>query len=223
MNASRLVRYIVLALAALLASAVTVAASPITLLEVTGPRVGGYVLGPIQTPNGPREDKLAVAFATTVPLIGVSIDVGLGSVNSPVQAYLVNSLGAGTTIANQIAQTSYSGPAGPNVVLFNNLSLGVGTFFLVLDAGTPTDSWNRLLPFSVVTAGGVTRGVDFFSNQFSAYAPASQFFVNPQTANEGALQYRIVGTPVPEPATGVLVASGIVAFRRRRMARGREV
>lgn len=145
MSRIRVAFLVLLSVAMSASSGQPAAADPVTLLEVSGPKVGVYMFGQVAT----HYDKLVVSFTTTVPLVDVTIDVGLGLLNTTVYAFLTDRIGPGTGVGNEIASSIYSGAPGTNIPLFNNLSLGIGTYYLVLDAIGGSDEWNRLLPFDV--------------------------------------------------------------------------
>ncbi|MBL8213934.1 MAG: PEP-CTERM sorting domain-containing protein [Bryobacterales bacterium] len=137
-------------------------------------------------------------------------------------AFLITSIGAGTTVANEIASVSFNLSPGlqQNVSLFSGLTLGPGNCFLVMqmDGGTTGQGgWAVAIP-TVVTDTGVTRVGDRFASTAAGYAPAS---VTNLINNAQHLRYSVesVENAVPEPSTAALVLTagfGLVLGSRTR-------
>lgn len=108
---------------------------------------------------------------------GVSITATLCSNNlSPASAsvYLTNSIGAGTTVANQIATTTVTtsspctGVGATPTTLFSGLTLPPGTYYLVVSNLSPQLQWSLVSGGATQTAG---TGVTFNSDEFTTDAP----------------------------------------------------
>lgn len=136
-------------------------------------------------------------------------------------AFLTDSVGPGTTVANQIASTAFNLAPGnnQNVSLFTGLTLAADSYFLViqLDGGNSAQGgWAAAVP-TVITDAGVSRSADQFSSSAAGYAPASTFSLINQSQQ---LLYSVqsVDSSVPEPSTAALVLAGLgfaIARRRR--------
>ncbi len=153
---------------------------------------------------------LVASWTQTGSYSNVSISAVLENGTS-INAYLVNQIGPGTTVANQIAATSIS-PATlvETDTLFSGLSLGGGTYYLVLAAPGSANvaGWYGTNSPTVTTDTGVTGNLDVFVSDQNgspndAYAPASTFFL------AGTSLLLTVtgdsGSPVPEPSSFILV------------------
>jgi hypothetical protein len=170
----------------------------------------------------------ALGFSTLTGFTNVSISASLIFVgaDSPVGvAMLTNQIGPGSTIANQIASTTFNFvPAASlqtvaNVNLFSGLTLPASTYYLVLSASSPsTLSAIALESAGYQTAPGVTVLTPQFadvSNLNAAFPPASTF----SNSSLGNRIFTVTGDPVPEPATATLVviaAFGLFLLRKQR-------
>jgi len=141
-------------------------------------------------------------------------------------AYLVDSLGAGPI--NQVAQTTFTaGPDLSNIVLFSNLLLGSGSYFLVIGLSPdqnslfPEGNWGAtdplMNPFAISTAPGVIDLGQFFAqdSDVSTYLPGSNFVQD--TSGGPRLLYDVQA--VPEPSTLLLAlgpALALIVLRRKR-------
>jgi hypothetical protein len=189
--------------------------------------------GPLLTVNGGftvgsflEAQALASSWTFGSTFTNVAINAVLRTDTTPenVTAFLLTGIGAGTTIAQQLATTIVAAPSagsGPTLVsVFSGLTLGPGTYFLVLNANTSgvgDTLWMESLNGATITAApGVTHNIDnSVTATLNAYVPASNFHTI--TAN---LDYTITGdtTSTPEPTTLLAVASGLIILglvRRR--------
>ncbi len=161
--------------------------------------------------------------------VSISADVNIGDVGT---WFLTTQVGAGTTAANEIASGTF-GPfsnSGANpyprwVTMTAGLTLGPGTYFLTLNGdayggGFRYDSVPALALGSGVTSAGESWGYCDPANTYQTcvgYAPADTVF-----GDSLGLRVDVEGTPVPEPASLLLLGTGlaVVAARRRFANRG---
>jgi PEP-CTERM motif len=170
---------------------------------------------------------LAASWTQTGSYTNVGISAVLGDIYSgdTGTAYLATSVGPG---ANTIASNLFSFPSATDgtVSLFSGLSLGPGTYYLVL-AGTPSGAycnsgpaplgcgtyWDGSTVPTIVSGLGVT-GNGFYAtgNEVGNLNPPTGNFSNSLT--NSALLFSVDGnstTVTPEPGTVLLFGSGLLA------------
>ena len=205
-----------------------------TILSVSGQIEGGFY-GISASQAAATSWSQSATYADT----GISALLSNGPANGT--AYLMSSIGPGTTPADEIARANFQFPSSTTmVVLFDDLTLSPGTYYLVigsrasssqigglgdaLDCGT-----NCAFPAPAITlASGVTRHPDFLapSGAVNAYAPASAFQQNIGIHGDPFIAYTIDSAQVaiasvPEPGTLQLFAviALAVAANRLRLSR----
>jgi hypothetical protein len=191
-----------------------------TILSVTGPHGSTLSLGA-------ANQTLVTSWSSTVAYSNVSIGFqsNFGPFNGT--AYLMTQIGPGTTSAQQVGTSSYSVISGtPSLTnLFSGLSLGPGSYYLVVTSGLlPPGGWDTPFtagPAVVSTGVGVVRGAQYIVNDSLgslnlAYLPASSFA---DLNSVYDLEFQVTGSPaaqVPEPSTLFLLGMGVtllVTFR----------
>lgn len=208
----------------------------------TGPAAGGGGLS-IAYQYGPDQysSVLAVGWSLTLEFDNVTITApfGVGD-NRPFEAnaYLTTRIGPGTTVADQIAATTFAfpqiftGTPYPDVTLFTGLSLTPGTYYLtVIGAPGSSGGWgNTNAPVFASDDPGATTspvsGLFYLSNDGhpgngndpATYAPATTFITN---ANGQFPLFTATGNIVPEPSALALLALTLgMTVRRQRETRG---
>ena len=203
---------------ALAFAVVTAATKAGTIVSVTGPHGSTLSLGA-------TNQVLVTSWSATHGYSAV--DIGFESNFGPFSgtAYLMTQIGPGTTVANEVANQSYSvtGSGLALTNLFAGLTLSPGTYFLVVTS-SDVGGWDT--PFSagsatVTTGIGVTRGAQYIVNDSIgipnlAYAPASAFASMDLYYD---LKFQATGQEsIPEPGTWSLLGSSlaaIIAFKSR--------
>lgn len=129
----------------------------------------GYRVGWTQADN-----YGAVSVAATLSSGGAAGQTG--------RAYLTTQIGPGTTATNEVASTSFSFPLEPtNVVLFQNLSLPAGAYYLSIigDSQSWGSCWNSFIATNATTAPDVTcLGCFGTGGTISDYFPASPVYAD---------------------------------------------
>ncbi len=130
-------------------------------------------------------------------------------------AYLTTGLGPGTTLADQIASTSFPIPStNMYVLLFSGLTLGPGTYYLSLTStGGIADNegaWACVCGGgpSVVLGAGVSRNPGAGTEDDSIYPPGGTVFPFPEPAN--VIHTVAEALEVPEPSTLGLLGVGVL-------------
>jgi len=203
-------------------------ASAATLLSVTGPTSGSSGIGLEGTPGD--EEAGAVQFTTTgFSNATVSVQLEGLSQSQTISAWITNQIGPGTTTpTNVLASTTFAGPAFADTLenAFTGLTLGAGTYYLVLSALlAPNDTgWDLTKNPPTVTGTPENSYVQSWGNSgvSGPFAPAgviSQISTDP---NDDNFIFSITtSSPTPLPAalplfvTG-LGAMGLLARRRKR-------
>lgn len=182
----------------------------------------------------PFTTVLAVGWTSSLSFSAVTITTQMASSN-PVgatgHAFVTTRLGTGTTLADQVAATSFVFPPNTNgnysglVTLFSGLTLTAGTpYFLTIapDAGF-TAGWYYTSQETVSSDDPQISPADLFEFDHdppytdprpgpAAYLPASAFFNQIHTA---APVFAVTGTIVPEPSMLALLSIGLTLLSRR--------
>ena len=185
-----------------------------TIVEVSGPPSVGFSLNYQAGFN----QWLGATWSQTFTATGVAISSPLGHifpVPNPLvltgTAYLTRQIGPGTTVASEVARAAFERPATTTfteVRLFSDLTLGPGTYYLVL---VPTQDegmgWIATDSPTITLAAGAASGRDFFVNDDTGtldflYPPASTFVPSP-AFDPNKLMFKVVGLPplVASPAS----------------------
>lgn len=158
----------------------------------------------------------AFGWSQTGSIGDITIAAELEWSSTTVDAYLTDSIGPSTTVADQLAFTGFSfASAEPEwVVLFSGLDLGPGSYFVTI-AGADV-GWVEANPATVTTMGGASYLGEASWYPGAAYPPSS-FVAGLEP--DGTFIFEVVSTP--EPVSFGLVALGIAAcaLRQRRRTR----
>ncbi|HWA24148.1 MAG TPA: hypothetical protein VG734_00635 [Lacunisphaera sp.] len=192
------IKSLVLGLAAMLAAAIAPAN---TVVSTDGNFDGWIVLYAGQA--------FGVSWTQSVAYENVSISANLtafGRSSETGRAFLTTSLGPGTTVANQVANASFTFPSVENdVVLFSGLNLSAGQYFLSLVGNSPNwgSGWITSFPPTVETDAAATLGSSYgFSSPGLSFLPASGVYDGGSVPN-----FSVTGTPVPDSATTAVLAA----------------
>jgi hypothetical protein len=155
---------------------------------------------------------LETSWTSTVGFSSVSITAGVGTDGGAITAFLTTAVGPEEDGADVVATDTFTpGGVGPETdTLFSGLTLGPGTYFLVLSS--PDALWygNQSAP-SPTTAAGVTFNGQGVANDTTSGAkpPGNTFTAN----TNDSLFADVTGTAVPEPGSiGLVLAGGLAGL-----------
>ena len=181
-------------------------ASAATLFQVTGP------VGIAWTSSASQ--VLYASWTQSASFTNVDVSALLGGTGTA-SAFLTDQIGAGTTVGNVIASTTLSYPGSATLTsLFSGLSLGAGTYYLII-GGTGAGNWSQADPPTVTTDPSVSgNGYGFCSSVPGScnfgFTPASTFVAF------DILQSQLLVTGdasgVPEPSTAATAAIALLAL-----------
>jgi hypothetical protein len=198
--------------AALIATSVAGGLAP-AYASVVIAEVSGFVGGADESVGN------AISFTTTSAFDDVTISALLYTTNfetgGAATVYLTDSIGPGTTSADELAQVSVTdlpfvfSTSTPEVV-FTGLALPAGTYYVIeaSDAGSPGAAWGGPASPVETTAPGVTINSALQASSLAGYSPASDFVAD----SEIQFTFSITGSPVPEPSTWAMMLLGFVGL-----------
>jgi hypothetical protein len=181
--------------------------------------------------GGQFSNVVVASWTETGSFSGVTVRAAIGSVDSSFRsgtAYLTKAIGPGTTPTNQVVpQVSFTAPLVssqfdpfPLTTLFTGLSLGPGTYYLVLAAPFRDQSFSdlgwRFEPSGFVTvAPGVSLGNYSAANTFlsavDSFAPASTFLI----LSGGQAFFEVSNIPEPKSLTLMLIGFALIICKSR--------
>jgi hypothetical protein len=160
-----------------------------------------------QTVNGISTTAQSWSSTRGYSNLAVSVNVGTTDPGASVSAWLTTAVGPGTTIASQVATTSFVAPTvvdftspPPATTVFSGLTLGPGTYYLVLSSASVRPGW--AMCGAVANDNGVTfNGAQLaFGGLNSGFPPASGF-----SATGRIFGVQVTGTPSAQvPALGTV-------------------
>jgi hypothetical protein len=196
-----------------------------TIISVTGSNQINWSLNDVQ---GPYVQTLGAGWSTAQAYNNVTVtaELGLGDAVAPltIEAFLTRTIGAGTTVADEVASTILSASpatfAPTPITIFTGLELTAGTYFLTIAAIGQDGIWfGDESPLITATPGTTLLGRYREKSQpMVGYIPANMIQLG---TTEGPQQMRFAVTEdsaVPEPTTLVLVGGAcwaLVALRRK--------
>lgn len=206
------------------------------VLLIAGLPANASIIVSVTGSNDCCEDVVSYASWTqTVTYSNITIAASLYSDGGTAtgNAYLTTQVGTGATAATQLATAAISiANTSPQLLnLFSGLTLGPGTYYLVINPTTESLEWaGDFTSPTVVVGTGITlnSGWSYF-NTVATYPPATPFTTGIDGSNKGnALLYTVSGTlggSVPALSTGAVVGatlllgvSGLWLLRRQREA-----
>jgi|ERR1017187_4147392 hypothetical protein len=217
-----------------------------TAALLAGPAFGGIIVQDLWSTGstGSTTGWRAVSWTQTATYssvsIGADVSSGDGHDIATGTAYLMTQLGPSplTTAANEVTapfsiSVSSNPPINTMTPLFSGLTLGPGTYFLLIDpnpiTGVNALYWAETYPSLQSLGTGVTQGWDVvLSGSIAAFSPASSYVGYSPGPDHPSLIFSVNGTLVtgggstPEPSTIVMFLSGLagigIALRKRRIA-----
>lgn len=172
-------------------------------------------------------DTLAMGFHLSSAQNNVLIEAAVDSVQPQPNTvfYLMNKIGAGTTVANELGALSIALPSTgtlPFVTLFSGLNLAAGDYYVVAGLPAWTQTTQSRLGYSS-TAPTVAAGVTYLGNFATAavnapYLPSSNFISVTENLTIRVSTADAVSA-TPEPSTGLLLGCALTVtavLRRRR-------
>ena len=204
-------------------------AGTVTIFSITGPP-DSYISGSLTPMSAGVGGLVAMGWTATSDYVNVAISADIESTaanQQTVTAFLTTQVGAGTTIADQVATTTIPIAPGTSAFrdLFSGLALPSGEYWLTLISsdttvcfwcGSPEIGWESRNAATPTLDAGVTW-LGYWGGTPGAYPPAFTSLSN------GGLQMEMsvtgdLGSGVPEPASTTLLALGLTALcciRRR--------
>jgi len=154
---------------------------------------------------------MGFSWTMTQAFTNVAISAEIFSAFS-VDAYLTDSIGPGTTVADEIASASSILPSFPAyTTLFSGLSLPAGTYHVLLLDVSSTGRWVGDASPVLATDPSVTT-LNAFSFTPGAYPPD---YTSYQDLGTPGIHFTVTGTPagdvIPEPSTFGLLGLGLAA------------
>jgi hypothetical protein len=205
--------------------AATLMAQTVTIVSQSTPGSGGIFVSTFAPATSWTQSNTFSSVTISATLINNSpSSAGAAATGT---AFLMTQIGAGTTIAQQIATAPVSTTATASsptpTTMFSGLTLGPGTYFLVISATIPTGTdslaWSSQNTPTITVASGVTAGPSFLPGTVAAFPPASTFFNKGRFLFYSALGILGVGgtgtTAVGAPALsplGMLLLAGLLGF-----------
>lgn len=208
-----------------------------TAALLAGPAFGGIIVQDLYSAGatGSYDFWRAATWTQTATYSGVTIGANLATNGiSPGNgtAYLMNLLGPGATSGNEVAApfsivnlSTSCCTLNTMTPLFSGLTLGPGTYYLLIDPAT-TLYWDLTGPPAQTLGSGVTQGSDvaLSGSRDPGFPPDS-----PYASTAYNVIFSVTGTLVtdsppstPEPSTIVMFLSGLAgmgfALRKRRIA-----
>jgi hypothetical protein len=196
------------------------------ILQVTGPN--NWAISPAGNPDPSRNHIFLVAsWDQTIGFASVNISFPGHGVSSAATgtAYLTTSMGIGTTIADQIAATTFSAPTGPSapIQLFSGLTLPANLYYLMIFADPGSEiAWDATSPSTATTTlgAGVSLNPSFLYDGLDLAALGGSYAPYPPATDGVGFQDNLLMnvTSTPEPASMSLLAvvalAAVVLFRR---------
>ena len=193
---------------------------------------GSFFLG------GEFSNVVLIRWTQTASFSNIVIDASLVSIDDSFRsgtAYLMNAIGPGTTTASEVlAPANFTAPVGspfgpvPLTTLFSGLTLGPGTYYLVLAAPFRNETFGSPLRWQVpngsvvTTAPSVTAGNSLLSETLDSrvdpFPPASSFFAAAPPGYPAGVQPMFDVISAPEPETSVVILISLAALMLYRWA-----
>ena len=196
-----------------------------TLLACSGTAISGVIVsvgGPVFGYTGAAGISAGWSMSAA-QTVTISAHLGNGnSLPSAGIAYLTNSIGPGTTLANEISEANVLLTCtfcDQDVVLFSGLNLPAGNYWITFGAPAPPTSylnWAASNPASVAAGSGSSyTGFAYLVDGYGTFPPGSSF-IFPAQLSQFAYQFSVTSAAsIPEPATLSLVGITLLALSRR--------
>jgi hypothetical protein len=198
-------------------------ASAATIISGTGPSDTSNFIGCVPF-FGPTCQPTALAASWSSTQSYQNLNIGFySSGGGPIHAYLTNHIGTSTTVGNVLQSANPSSTPAGLMTLFTGLSLGPGTYYLVLTSTDVTSGnlglWTGSNNATVVTGSGISNLTYYRASNTTDYT--GPFASGAQNGPNAGLDYLITGdvaTGVPEPSSlGIVFCAGVALAMTRRL------